>query len=168
MKEGSDIPVVGVVEAGILATANKLKDKNSTIMILGTKATISSKAYEYGLKKLGYFNLLPKATPLFVPLVEEGIYEGEILEASFRYYFNGIDKVDAIILGCTHFPLIQKKICEFFPIKPVMIHSGEAIVEYLENNFDFTKTYKETNLKFFASENPTSLKEVAKKWLQLN
>jgi glutamate racemase len=121
-----------------------------------------------GLKKLGYFNLLPKATPLFVPLVEDGIYEGEILEASFRYYFNGIDKVDAIILGCTHFPLIQKKICEFFPIKPVMIHSGEAIVEYLENNFDFTKTYKETNLKFFASENPTSLKEVAKKWLQLN
>ncbi len=45
MREVSSCPVIGVVEAGILATANALKDKNSNILIIGTKATINSKAY---------------------------------------------------------------------------------------------------------------------------
>ena len=167
MREVSDIPVVGVVEAGILATANKLQNKSKTIMILGTKATISSKAYEEGLLKLGFSSFIPKATPLFVPLVEEGIFSGEVLDSVLRYYFKDIKTPDAIILGCTHFPLIEDKIFSYFKNSPIMIHSGEAIVEYLEKNFDFKKTYEETSLKFFASENPTSLKEVAKRWLNL-
>jgi glutamate racemase len=167
MREASTIPVVGVVEAGILATANKLQDKSKKILILGTKATISSKAYEDGLLRLGYTKLFPKATPLFVPLVEEGIFEGAILESCMQHYFSDISSPDAIILGCTHFPLIETKISSYFDHKPVMIHSGEAIVEYLEKNFDFEETFAETSLKFFASENPTSLKEVAKVWLDL-
>ena len=167
MREVSDIPVVGVVEAGILATANKLQNKSKTIMILGTKATISSKAYEEGLLKLGFNSFIPKATPLFVPLVEEGIFDGEVLEATLKYYFNNVETPQAIILGCTHFPLIEEKISAFFDNKAIMIHSGEAIVEYLKNNFSFKEEFRNTQLKFFASENPTSLKEVAKKWLQL-
>jgi glutamate racemase len=167
MREVSDIPVVGVVEAGILATANKLQNKSKTIMILGTKATISSKAYEEGLLKLGFHSFIPKATPLFVPLVEEGIFDGEVLEATLKHYFNNVETPQAIILGCTHFPLIEEKISAFFDNKAIMIHSGEAIVEYLKNNFSFQEEFRDTQLKFFASENPTSLKEVAKKWLQL-
>ena len=79
MREVSSCPVIGVVEAGVMATANALKNKDSNILILGTKATITSKAYETNLNNLGYKNLSAKATGLFVPLVEEDIYEGEIL-----------------------------------------------------------------------------------------
>jgi len=167
MREVSDVPVVGVVEAGILATANKLKEKDSDILILGTKATISSKAYENGLFKLGFGSFIPKATPLFVPLVEEGIFDGEVLDVTMKYYFKDIDIPKAIILGCTHFPLIESKIFAYFDYQPIMIHSGEAIVEYLENNFEFKKRFKKTKMKFFASENPMSLKNTAKKWLNL-
>ena len=110
MREVSSCPVIGVVEAGILATSNALKDKNSNILILGTKATINSKAYEIGLKEKGFNNLQAKATGLFVPIVEEEIYSGEILEATFRHYFDALKKPDAIILGCTHFPLISDAI----------------------------------------------------------
>lgn len=167
MREVSDCPVIGVVEAGILATSNALKDKNSNILILGTKATINSKAYEIGLKEKGFNNLQAKATGLFVPIVEEEIYSGEILEATFRHYFDALKKPDAIILGCTHFPLISDAIQNYFGKDTILIHSGDAIVEQLELDFKFTTKYETTKLEFFASENPEALKGVAKKWLNI-
>lgn len=167
MRESSSCPVVGVVEAGILATANALKDKNSNILILGTKATINSKAYEIGLNSEGFKNLQAKATGLFVPIVEEEIYNGDILDATMKHYFKDIQKPDAIILGCTHFPLISEALQNYFSKESVLIHSGEAIVEYLEKRFEFTKKYKDTKLEFFASENPEALKNVSKKWLNI-
>lgn len=166
MREASNIPIIGVVEAGIEATAKKLQDKNSNILITGTKATINSKTYEIGLQNLGYKNLQAKATGLFVPLVEEDIFDGAVLEAVLEYYFKGIKKPDAIILGCTHFPLIADAIKNYFKDSVVLIHSGEAIVDQLQKEFKLTPQTGETELKFFASENPDSLKAVAKKWLQ--
>jgi len=165
MKENSSCPVIGVVEAGVLATKNKLKDKKSDILIIATKATINSNAYTNGLKEYGFSNLQAKATSLFVPLVEEEIYDGDILEATFKHYFNDLKQPNAIILGCTHFPLIKQSLENFFGKDVLFIHSGDAIVEYLENKFNLTQQYKNTNIKFFASENPEALKKIAKKWL---
>jgi glutamate racemase len=167
MRDNSTCPVIGVVEAGILATRNTLKDKNSNILILGTKATINSKAYEIGLNKIGYKNLDSIATGLFVPLVEEELYSGEILKATMKHYFKDLTFPHAIILGCTHFPLISNAINNYFNNKATLIHSGNAIVEHLEYKFNLSKKFKKTKLKFFASENPQALKNVAAKWLKL-
>ncbi len=167
MRESSSCPVIGVVEAGILATANKLNDKESNILIIATNATINSKAYEIGLQTKGFKNLEAKATGLFVPLVEEELYSGEILDATLKHYFKDLKEPDAIILGCTHFPLISEPIESFFNHRSILIHSGEAIVELLENRFKFNKKYKDPKLKFFASENPDALRNIAKKWLKL-
>lgn len=167
MREVSSFPIIGVVEAGVLATANALQDKNSNILILGTKATINSKAYEIGLGKLKFKNLHAKATGLFVPLVEDEIYDGEILEATFKHYFTKTTTPNAIILGCTHFPLISKALQNYFSKDTILIHSGDAIVEYLEQNFEFNKKYPKPKLEFFASENPEALRAVGKKWLNI-
>lgn len=167
MRAVSSCPVIGVVEAGILATSNALNDKNSNILILGTKATINSKAYEIGLNAEGFKNLEAKATGLFVPIVEEEIYSGEILEATLKHYFKDIKKPDAIILGCTHFPLISDAIQNYFSTDTMLIHSGDAIVEHLQKSFDFSIKYSKTKLEFFASENPEALKAVGKKWLNI-
>jgi len=165
MRESASCPVIGVVEAGVLATSNALDDKESNILILGTKATINSKAYETGLNSLGFDNLQAKATGLFVPLVEEEIYSGEILEAAFKHYFSNITHPNAVILGCTHFPLISEALTNHFGDDTLLIHSGDAIVEYLEREFTFTNKYESPELKFFASENPEALRDIAKKWL---
>ena len=165
MRENSTCPVIGVVEAGVKAASNALTNKNTNILILGTKATINSKAYEKGLKKQGFKNLQSKATGLFVPLVEEEIYNGAILQESFKHYFKDIKNPHAIILGCTHFPLISKALQNYFTEETLLIHSGDAIVEQLESKFTFTKKYPNPTLKFFASENPEALRSVAKKWL---
>jgi glutamate racemase len=167
MRESSTCPVIGVVEAGALAAANALHNKDANILVLGTKATINSKAYEKELMQLGYKNIDVKATGLFVPMVEEEIYEGEILQATLKHYFSETQIPHAVILGCTHFPLIANALQEYFGANTVLIHSGDAIVEHLEKQFIFSTKYKNPKLQFFASENPEALRKVAKKWLNL-
>jgi len=167
MREISSCPIYGVVKAGAMATSHALHNTDANILVLGTKATINSKAYEIRLADLGYTNIQTKATGLFVPFVEEGIFEGPILEESFKHYFKDLQKPDAVILGCTHFPLISKPLQEYFGKDTKLIHSGDAIVAYLEEEFDFTEKFTEPNMKFFASENPDALKSDAKSWLKL-
>lgn len=168
MRDSASCPVIGVVEAGVLAVNNSLKDKNSNILILGTNATIASQAYELGLKKNQFSNIDSKATGLFVPLVEEEIFRGAILDEVFKHYFIDVNKTpDAVILGCTHFPLISDALQKYFGDKTKLIHSGEAIVQDLENKFDFSTKYKRPALKFYASENPEALRVIASKWLKL-
>jgi len=167
MRETSSCPVIGVVEAGILATKNSLSDKDSNILILGTKATVNSKAYELGLSKLGFKNLQAKATGLFVPIVEEEIYSGEIINSTFKHYFKELTIPHAVILGCTHFPLLSDALQTYFGKGTLLIHSGDAIVEQLEKEFVFKTKFKNPQLQFFASENPEALRDIAKKWLSL-
>ncbi|WP_455757824.1 glutamate racemase [Sulfurimonas sp.] len=167
MREISSCPIYGVVKAGVLACENHVDDKNSNILILGTKATVNSKAYDNHLNTLGFNNLQVKATGLFVPLVEEEIYNGKILEATFEHYFQNTSNPHAIILGCTHFPLISDALQSYFGEKTKLIHSGEAIVEYLEQEFTFSQKFPEPKMKFFASENPEALRNIASKWLDI-
>ena len=167
MQKKTTIPIIGVIEAGILATQNKLPDKNSKILVLATKATIHSKEYQKRLQKIGYKNIYTIAPSLFVPLVEENIFKGEILEATMKHYFQKVDFTpDGIILGCTHFPLISHSISSYFHHQSLLIHSGEAILEYIKNKLPF-KIYQNTQISFYASDNVNQLKNTAKEWLKI-
>ena len=165
MREIACCPVYGVVKAGAMATVNALENKSSNILVIGTKATINSKAYEIELNALHFTKFQTKATGLFVPLVEEEIYHGAIVEETFKHYFKNIQTPDAVILGCTHFPLLSNAIQNYFGENTKLIHSGDSIVEYLEKVFTFDKKFQNPSMKFFASENPDALKSIAKKWL---
>lgn len=170
MRQKSNYPIYGVVTPGILALQNQIKNKDADILVIATKATINSKRYQNELYSLGYKNITAIQTGMFVPVVEEGIFEGKILEAMFEYYFPNFQDSppEAIILGCTHFPLISKEIKKFFNNRPIMIHSGEAIVEYLtQKGFEQGAT-RQTNLKIFASDNVEGLRSIAKSWLKEN
>ncbi len=165
MRAQAPFDIVGVVEPGILAVKNRLRDTDAHILVLGTKATVGSGAYQSQLKAYGYHRISAKATGLFVPIVEEGLFEGAVLESAMQHYLGGCGQPDAVILGCTHFPLIAEAIGTYFDHRCTLIHSGEAIVEYLENRYELEKKAENTQLKFFASENPEGLTQVAAKWL---
>jgi glutamate racemase len=167
MRESASCPVFGVIEAGVLATSNALTNKQSNILVLGTQATVESQSYVKRLKNEGFNSVESKATGLFVPLVEENIYSGAILDAMMNHYFKNVKTPDALILGCTHFPLISQALKNYFGDTILLIHSGEAIVQYLQENFDFSERYADTEIKFFASENPDRLKKVASQWLSI-
>ena len=168
LRANTNIPVVGVIESGVKALENKIEDKNSNVLVIGTTATVTSKKYEKALNELSYNNINSIATGLFVPIVEEGIFEGAVLDATLEHYFkdlNSIDAVDVVILGCTHFPLIENKISSYLH-SATTIHSGDAIVDYLKLEYNCNNKFEETKTVFFASENPDGLKSVAKKWLK--
>jgi len=170
LRQNISIPVVGVIESGIMAVEDSVEDKDSNILVLGTKATVNSELYPNGLKKLGYNNVTSIATPLFVPLVEENICSGNILNETMKYYFSDLKNIDAVILGCTHFPLIQDEISKYLNHAKT-IHSGDAIVKYLKKEYSFKENIinkdEETKITFFASSAPDNLKQVAKNWLNL-
>lgn len=168
LRENAPFPVFGVIEPGAIALKNRLSNKNSAILILGTKATVSSGKYQSLLEGFGYKNISALAPSLFVPIVEEGLLDGPVLAQTMDHYFSPItNEPKAIILGCTHFPLIQKPIQDYFP-NAILIHSGEAIVEHLQTSLTLTPTTSATTLKLFASENPEGLKRVATQWLGLD
>ena len=104
---------------------------------------------------------------LFVPIIEEGLFDGEILNSTMEHYFRDLDHPDGIILGCTHFPLIADAITDYFDDNVTLIHSGEAIVEYLESHYEFKEKHPDPKIKFFASENPEALRKTAHDWLDL-
>lgn len=101
------IPVIGVVEAGASAA---VEAGGSRIGVIGTPSTIKSRAYEETIRALKPdAAIFTQACPLFVPLVEEGWYDDEITALVARRYLQGlVDKdVDTLLLGCTHYPLIE-------------------------------------------------------------
>jgi glutamate racemase len=165
LKKEAGFPVVGVIEAGVKALNAQ---KESTILLTGTKRTILSGKYQNLLINRGYENIISVSTPLFVPLVEEGIVEGRIVDEVFELYFSGINKdgIDYVILGCTHYPFLEKSFRKHFK-NAKLIHSGQAIVELLKNEY-FLKEKANTSIKLFASDNPEELRRRAKEWLNLN
>jgi glutamate racemase len=166
LQKNASFKIFGVIEPGVLAAVNRLKEQNSSILILGTKATIASGQYEKLLRQNGYNNLISLNPSLFVPIVEEGLFEGEVLQSTMEHYFKNIkQEPDAVILGCTHFPLISKALQNYFP-KSVLIHSGDAIVEYLESKCNIKRSKNKTSLKLLASDNVKILESTANLWLK--
>ncbi|MDR0664420.1 MAG: glutamate racemase [Helicobacteraceae bacterium] len=158
--------VAGVIEPGVMALRNGGVKSRDRVLVIATRATINSGAYQKLLAAQGYENVTAIAAPLLVPLVEEGIFDGAIVDETFKRYFGDLGAFDAVIMGCTHYPLMQAALGAWFG-GAKLVHSGEAIAEYLTANGLASGGANETDLRFFASENVGRLKEVASKWLHL-
>lgn len=116
LRQAADVDVIGVIEPGVLALENRLPDKNSPILVIGTKATTASGQYPALLKEHGYTHIQSLATGLLVPLVEEGIFHGSLLESALEHYFSSLAvKPKAIILAAPTFPSSPK------PSRPILI-----------------------------------------------
>lgn len=167
LKAKAHFPVYGVIDSGVEATKKALKDKNKKILVIATKATINSKEYQNRLAKEGYNHIQALATGLFVPMVEEGIFEGELLQSAFEYYFKDVQNPDALILACTHFPLISKALRKYFGEQTKLIHSGDAIVDFLKAHKGLKALKHKAKLEFYASSDVKALENTAKLWLAL-
>lgn len=106
-----DVPVIGVVKPGAKMAADITR--NGKIGVIATEGTIGSGLYTKYIKSLREDAVIyGKACPLFVPLVEEGLWEDPVtVEIARRYLNELIDlDIDTLILGCTHYPLIRSTI----------------------------------------------------------
>jgi glutamate racemase len=107
LAEQMPIPIWGVVDPGVSA-ACKLT-RTGSVGVIGTRGTIDSGAYQDRLRARG-LDVWAQACPLFVHLVEEGLAESEEAELLAHHYLDERPPIDALILGCTHYPLLEKVI----------------------------------------------------------
>lgn len=153
-----DIPIVGIITPAAQEVVNRCTP-DSRIGIIGTKVTIASHAYKSFIEELKpELKIYETATPAFVPLIEEGIIKNEIMDMTIRYYMDDFVKenqLDTIILGCTHYPLIQENISRIYPglriINPSSIVIGQidrilTAREMHAENSDFTNVFYASDL----------------------
>jgi len=127
------IPIIGVIEAGVERALAVSQCKK--IGVIGTRSTIESQSYQWSLKAKDHrVKVFARSCPLFVPLAEEGIFNGPIVKQIMALYLpeykrNGID---TLILGCTHYPLLKKAISAF--LERVTIVDSAREVAYCTKN----------------------------------
>lgn len=134
LKNNIKVPVIGVIRAGSVMAVKKTKNKK--IGIIGTEGTIKSKAYIKEIKKYDKsIQTFSQACPLFVPLVEEGWFDKKITKDIIKEYLaNTVNKkIDTIILGCTHYPLLKKSIRQVIGGHINIVDSATAVAHEVKN-----------------------------------
>jgi glutamate racemase len=122
----SPVPVIGVIEPGARAAA--AASANGPIGVIGTAGTIASNAYARAIQRARPGTVVvQQACPLFVPLVEEGWFEHPAAELIARDYLEPLRRarVDALVLGCTHYPLLKPLLQRVMGPEVRLIDSGE-------------------------------------------
>ena len=127
--QAASVPVVGVIEPGAERAAGE--SENKKVVVIGTEATVSSHAYLKALETRGV-QAMEKA--LLVPLVEEGWIDHPVTEAVVRIYLkeafvDGFKSADVLLLGCTHYPLIQPVLRRVAPKRVKIVDSADATAD---------------------------------------
>lgn len=125
LKPEFDIPLIGVLEPVCRAAVSKTK--NGIIGVLGTPGTINSGSYQKGIQELKKDAVvIEQACPMFVPLVENGYLNHEATYLFAKEYLQPIieKKADTVILGCTHYPLLETVISEIAGNNVTVVNSG--------------------------------------------
>lgn len=128
------------------------------IGLIGTKQTVNSGVYEQKIKNLyRYIQLQSLATPLLAPMIEEGFFNNSISESVIHTYLSDpeLQSIKALILGCTHYPLVKTEIGQYYNGEVEVIDASRIVAasvrSYLEEN-NLLNTGSDPFRKFFVSD----------------
>jgi glutamate racemase len=108
LREEFSIPIIGVIEPGARRAASVTR--SGRVGVIGTEGTIRSSAYAKAIKRFNPgIEVITRPCPLFVPLAEEGWTDNEVARLAAETYLAGLrdERVDTLVLGCTHYPLLK-------------------------------------------------------------
>lgn len=170
LREKFDVPIVGVIEPG--AQKAMRITKNKKVGVIATSATVSSGKYENALISIDpSIKVVSIACPMFVPLVEEGWADQKVTKDVAEIYFEELKRknVDAMILGCTHYPLLKKVISRVMGKKVALVDSAQEVAQevekILDQNNNRRRSKKKASLRIFVSDKPQSFMRIAKSFL---
>jgi glutamate racemase len=170
VQKRAKVPVVGVIQPGAEAAVRATTRKR--VGIIGTIGTINSNAYVNALRQIDPgIQAFSRACPLFVPLAEEGWTDHKASELIAKEYLFPLtlEKIDTLILGCTHYPLLATIIGKVLHQTVTLIDSGEAtaiIVKRLLDEKNMRNASKlKPNLQFNVSDVPHKFTEVGERFL---
>lgn len=132
--------------------------------ILATQGTVSSQSYPIEIKKFfPHVNVYQLACPMWVPLIENNEAESEGADFFVKKYLNEIrstaPNIDTLVLGCTHYPLLTKKIRQFLPGGITLLSQGKIVAhslkDYLQRHPEMeTRLSKNGTQRFFTTDDP--------------
>lgn len=146
--------------------------KFDKIGVIGTKRTISSGTYEKKIKeKSPSMEVISLATPLLVPMIEEGFIFDDISNAIIRSYLSteSLSDIKALILGCTHYPIIRNQISKIFNFNVEVIDSARIVSIILRDTLEKHNLINDTGIvndRFFISDYTTYFEKIARMFFE--
>ena len=173
VKEKLDIPVLGVILPG--ASAAIKATQTGKIGVLGTPMTIQSDIYRQKIQALSPGTEVENlACPKFVPLVESNNYQSSLAKKVVYETLRGMaGKVDTVVLGCTHYPLLRPIIQNVMGKGVKLIDSGAECardISVLLNYFEInrSRTAEPLHHTFYTTASPVAFREIAEDWLAMD
>lgn len=170
LRERFNVPVIGVIEPG--AEFALRNSKTGRIGVIGTRATIGNNAYSNSIYKLNpKVEVFEKACPLFVPLVEEGWISQKATHLIAEEYLKELRelKIDTLVLGCTHYPILFEIIQNVIGKNVKLIDSGIATAEIVREEIErigfLTNKNSMGNQSIYVTDINPNFKEVAELFL---
>ena len=146
--------------------------KLSKIGVIGTKRTISSGTYPKKIKERSPgTEVVSMATPLLVPMIEEGFIFDDISNAILRAYLSGdsLAGIQALILGCTHYPIIKNQISKIFNFNVEVIDSARIVSMILRETLEKNKILNDSGIvndQFFVSDYTDYFEKIARMFFE--
>jgi glutamate racemase len=135
VRRGVSVPVVGMIEPGARAAVG-VGSARGRVGVIATESTVKSGAYRRAIEEIAPgVEVTERACPLFVALAEEGWAETDVARAVAEEYLRELREreVGALVLGCTHYPILRRVIQETLGAGVRLIDSGEAAAEAVED-----------------------------------
>jgi glutamate racemase len=165
-----DLPLVSVIQPGALAAVNATQ--NGRVGVIGTSGTIHSRAYPNAIKGLNpQIQVIDQACTLFVSIVEEGWSDTKVAFLTAQQYLKDIKKrdVDTLVLGCTHYPLLENTISNVMGssvklINPA-INTAEQVKKILTDINGLNNGEKEAEIQYYVSDFGQSFQKIGSHFL---
>ena len=166
-----DLPIVGVIAPGAHAALEATAAQR--VGVIGTEGTIESQAYTEAIRRLNSrIQVFGQACPLIVPLVEEGWLEKPVAREIVKEYLAPLltHRIDTLVLGCTHYPLLKGLLREIAGPKVRLIDSAQetarAVARKLEeNHLKAPLGSKRVSRRFYVSDAPEKFEKIGRRFL---
>ena len=173
LRRSFPIPIIGVIHPG--ARRAIVTTRNKKVGVIATPATIASQAYSKTIKKLDRsIKVESQPCPLFVPLAEEGWFEKKSTLDIASEYLKKMKtaKIDTLILGCTHYPLLKGVLHKVMGKSVKLVDSAQTVVgevkQHLEDAGKARVSKTLPRYKFLVSDQPKHFRKLAKRFLGYN
>lgn len=140
--------------------------------VIGTKGTISSGTYEKKIREISsQTNVVSMATPLLVPMIEEGFIFDDISNAIIRTYLSNdiLNGIQALILGCTHYPIIKNQINKIYNFDVEIIDSARLVSKIVRDTLDKNGLLNDSGIvkdQFFVSDYTPYFEKIARMFFE--
>lgn len=134
------VKIINVIDPMVNLVLDKYAGKS--VGLIGTKRTVQSGVYERKINEAReQIKLHSLATPLLAPMIEEGFFDNKISHEIIGQYLNDPDlqNIEALILACTHYPLIKKEINQFYKKGMTILDSSEVVAKALKQHLEESK-----------------------------